>query len=129
MLTGRRLFDGETPSEVLAQVILKEPDLGPLPTATPAHVRHLLARCLERDPKTRLRDMGEAKLALTQPSSMLTSGGTLIAPASSVGMSGVAAGQSTSGSGVGFGTARRRGTLAMYVAAAAGIVAGGAAMF
>jgi len=67
MLSGRRLFDGETPSEVLAAVILKEPDLSHLPAATPAHVRHLVTRCLEKDPKQRLRDIGEARLALTDP--------------------------------------------------------------
>jgi serine/threonine-protein kinase len=74
MLTGKRLFDGETPSEVLAAVILKEPDLTPLPDATPPYVRHLLTRCLERDPKRRLRDIGEARLALGSPVSLLASG-------------------------------------------------------
>jgi serine/threonine-protein kinase len=74
MLAGRRLFDGETPSEVLAAVILKEPDLSPLPDETPPHVRHLLARCLERDPRLRLRDIGEARLALRSPASLIASG-------------------------------------------------------
>jgi len=67
MLSGRRLFEGETPSEVLAAVILKDPDLAHLPAATPPHVRHLMTRCLEKDPKQRLRDIGEARLALTDP--------------------------------------------------------------
>lgn len=56
MLTGRRLFEGETISHVLAAVLTKEPDL----SAVPASVRHLLARCLEKDPKKRLRDIGDA---------------------------------------------------------------------
>ena len=56
MLTGRRMFEGETISHVLAAVLTKEPDL----SAVPASVRHLLARCLEKDPKKRLRDIGDA---------------------------------------------------------------------
>jgi eukaryotic-like serine/threonine-protein kinase len=78
MLTGHRLFEGETPSEVLAAVILKSPDLKALPEETPAHVRHLLARCLDKDPKRRLRDIGEARLALADP-------GTLVGPAAAGG--------------------------------------------
>ena len=64
MLTGRRLFDGETVSDVLAGVLKTEVDWSGLPAATPPGVRRLLGRCLERDPKRRLRDIGEARLAL-----------------------------------------------------------------
>ena len=67
MLTGRRLFEGETVSDVLASVLKSEPEWAALPTATPPRLRHLLARCLERDPKRRLRDIGEARLALEAP--------------------------------------------------------------
>ena len=56
MLTGRRMFEGETVSHVLAAVLTKEPDLA----AVPARLRHLLSRCLEKDPKKRLRDIGDA---------------------------------------------------------------------
>jgi serine/threonine protein kinase/Tol biopolymer transport system component len=56
MLSGRRMFEGETISHVLAAVLTKEPDL----TAVPPRVRHLLSRCLEKDPKKRLRDIGDA---------------------------------------------------------------------
>jgi len=63
-LTGKRLFDGETVSDVLAAVLKTEPDWASLPAATPPAVRRLLARCLERDPKRRLRDIGEARLLL-----------------------------------------------------------------
>jgi Tol biopolymer transport system component len=56
MLTGRRMFEGETISHVLAAVLTKEPDLA----AVPPRVRPLLARCLEKDPKRRLRDIGDA---------------------------------------------------------------------
>jgi serine/threonine protein kinase len=56
LLTGERLFKGEDLSETLAQVLTKEPDLGKVPVK----VRRLLRRCLERDPKKRLRDIGDA---------------------------------------------------------------------
>jgi serine/threonine-protein kinase len=64
MLTGRRVYTGETVSETLAAVIMKEPDLSALPRATPAAVRTLLRRCIDRDPRQRLRDIGEARIAL-----------------------------------------------------------------
>ena len=64
MLTGRRLFDGETVSDMLAAVLKREPDWNALPAATPPSVRRLLRRCLERNPKKRLHDIGEARIAL-----------------------------------------------------------------
>ncbi len=64
MLTGQRLFVGETVSDVLAAVLKTEPDWRALPATTPARLRQLLGRCLERDAKQRLRDIGEARLAL-----------------------------------------------------------------
>src|SRR6185436_5660584 len=56
MLTGRRMFEGETISHVLAAVLTREPDL----TAVPSRVQVLLSRCLEKDPRKRLRDIGDA---------------------------------------------------------------------
>src|SRR5262245_48358830 len=56
MLTGRRLFEGETISDTLAGVLTKEPDWD----RAPAKVRRLLRRCLEKDPKRRLHDIGDA---------------------------------------------------------------------
>ena len=56
MLAGRQMFDGETISHVLAAVLTREPDL----TVVPPRVRHLLTRCLEKDPRKRLRDIGDA---------------------------------------------------------------------
>ena len=56
MLTGKRLFDGGTVSDSLAAILTHEPDLDLAPAAT----RRLLARCLEKDPKKRLRDIGDA---------------------------------------------------------------------
>jgi serine/threonine-protein kinase len=64
MLTGQRLFTGETPSHILAGVIKGEIDFGKLPSATPAAIRHLLKRCLDRDVKMRLQAIGEARVAI-----------------------------------------------------------------
>ena len=66
MLTGQRLFIGETASETLASVIKDAPDLNRLPSGTPTQVHHLLERCLTRDPKQRLRDIGEARISLDE---------------------------------------------------------------
>jgi serine/threonine-protein kinase len=64
MLTGKPLYSGETISDTLAAVIMKEPDLQRLPAATPTSVRRLLRRCLEKDGQRRLRDIGEARIAI-----------------------------------------------------------------
>ena len=64
LLTGRRLFEGETTSHTLAEVIRAEIDFTRLPKTTPRELRDLLQRCLQRDPKRRLRDIREARLAL-----------------------------------------------------------------
>jgi hypothetical protein len=98
MLTGRVLFAGETVTDTLARVIEREPDLSALPATTPPDVRTLLARCLARDPRQRLRDIGEARIALERPA----------APASIEGR-----GSSRPG----------RGTLAAVVIAAAAVAA------
>ena len=63
MLTGKRLFEGETVSDTLAQVLTKEPDW----EQVPAKVRRLLQTCLEKDPKKRLRDIGDAWELLEEP--------------------------------------------------------------
>ena len=64
MLSGGRLFDGEETSDVMASVLRQDIDWARLPPDTPASMRRLLQRCLERDPKQRLRDIGEARIAL-----------------------------------------------------------------
>jgi eukaryotic-like serine/threonine-protein kinase len=56
MLTGKRMFHGETATEVLASVLKEEPNW----SEVPEKVRPLLRRCLEKDPRKRLRDIGEA---------------------------------------------------------------------
>ncbi len=68
MLTGRKLFDGETVSDVLAAVLRAEIPWDELPRSTPLAVERLLQRCLARDPERRLRDMGDAGLELREPS-------------------------------------------------------------
>lgn len=67
MLTGRQLFAGETISDVLAAVLTREPDWSLLPAGTPAGVRRLLRRCLVRDARNRLHDIGDARLELSDP--------------------------------------------------------------
>jgi Tol biopolymer transport system component len=67
MLTGRTLFIGETVSDTLAAVLRQDVDWASLPPATPPALRRLLRRCLERNPKQRLRDVGEARVALAGP--------------------------------------------------------------
>ena len=67
MLTGQKLFVGETVSDVLAAVLTRDPALSALPIGTPGPVRRLLRQCLERDPRQRLRDIGDARLALGEP--------------------------------------------------------------
>jgi len=66
MLSGRRLFEAETVSEILAAVLRADIDLGSLPPETPPRLRRLLTRCLDRDPKTRLRDIGEARVEIAK---------------------------------------------------------------
>lgn len=64
MLTGKRLFEGETVSDTLAAVLTRDVDLEGLPSDTPASVVWGLRRCLERDPKKRFRDIGDVRLAM-----------------------------------------------------------------
>jgi len=66
MLTGRRLFEGETVSDVLAAVLKTEPDLAALPAGVPPRVRRLLGRCLRKDPKQRLHDIADARMELIE---------------------------------------------------------------
>jgi len=66
MLTGKMAFSGETVTDTLAAVIKEEPDWTLLPTSTPLSVRVLLQRCLQKDPKQRLRDIGDARISLDE---------------------------------------------------------------
>ncbi|HKF51693.1 MAG TPA: LpqB family beta-propeller domain-containing protein [Candidatus Acidoferrales bacterium] len=66
MLTGKMAFAGETVTDTLAAILKTEPDWSKLPSATPAHVRVLLRRCLQKDPRQRLRDIGDARVSLEE---------------------------------------------------------------
>jgi Tol biopolymer transport system component len=64
MLTGEHLFTGETVSHTLAHVLAASIDFEKLPKETPRAIRELLRRCLDRDVKNRLRDIGEARVVI-----------------------------------------------------------------
>ena len=64
MITGRMVFPGATVSDTIAAVLERSPDWTALPPATPPAVRHVLARCLEKDPKRRWRDVGDVRIEL-----------------------------------------------------------------
>ena len=64
MLGGKRVFEGETASETLAAVMMKDPSWELVPEDLPASLDNLLHRCLEKDPRKRVRDIGDARLAM-----------------------------------------------------------------
>jgi Tol biopolymer transport system component len=66
MLTGRAAFVGDTVTDIIAAVVTREPDWTGLPAATPASIRRLLARCLDRDPKRRVRDIGDVRFEIDE---------------------------------------------------------------
>jgi len=66
MLTGVRVFKGDDVSETLASILKDTPALDALPADTPPRVRRLIERCLERDVKQRLRDIGEARVEIAK---------------------------------------------------------------
>jgi len=66
MLAGKRPFGGDGVSELLAAVIMAPADLERLPSGMPASVRRLVKRCLEKDARKRLRDIGEARILIEE---------------------------------------------------------------
>jgi Tol biopolymer transport system component len=66
MLTGRRAFGGDEVTDTLAFVITKEPDWSALPASVPSALHRLLRRCLEKDRKRRLTDIGVARLEIDE---------------------------------------------------------------
>ena len=64
MCTGRSPFAGASAADTVAALLEREPDWSILPLGTPPHLVQLLRRCLTKDPKLRLRDIGEARIAL-----------------------------------------------------------------
>jgi Tol biopolymer transport system component len=63
-LTGHMAFEGETVSDIVARILQGAPEWSALPAKTPERIRELLHRCLERDGKRRLRDIGEARIEI-----------------------------------------------------------------
>jgi serine/threonine protein kinase len=63
-LAGRKPFDGDSTADVLAQIVTRNPDFEALPAHTPGFLVRLLHRCLEREPRRRLRDAGEVRVAI-----------------------------------------------------------------
>jgi eukaryotic-like serine/threonine-protein kinase len=66
MLSGRMAFAGDTLSDTIAAILERDPDWSMLPADTPRAVRRLLQRCLEKEPKQRLRDMGDARVEIEE---------------------------------------------------------------
>ncbi len=64
MLSGKRLYAGQTTQETLVKVMTEEPNWKALPADVSAQIQRLVKRCLTKDPKQRLRDIGEARIAL-----------------------------------------------------------------
>ena len=64
MLAGRLAFTGDTVSDTIAKILEREPVWSALPASTPQAVRRLLIRCLTKDPKERLRDIGDARIEI-----------------------------------------------------------------
>jgi Tol biopolymer transport system component len=116
-LTGKQAFEGETVSDLIAHILTSEPDWNALPPTTPPRVRELLRRCLEKDARRRLRDMGDARNELEET----------LAPRGSSSMAipvSVAAAVDASGAGA----ARKKSRVRLEIAAAivgalAGVVA------
>ena len=73
MLTGKRAFDGDDMSEVMAAVIKSEPDWTAMPANVPSHIQLLVRRCLEKDPRKRVGDAAVARFVLNE-----TLGGSVV---------------------------------------------------
>ena len=74
MLSGQRVFGGETIAHTLADVLRAPIDVGRLPKETPRVVRTVVMRCLDRDVKTRLRDIGEVRVTIGEYLASLANG-------------------------------------------------------
>ena len=66
MLTGSRMFEGDTVTDTLAKILEREPEWEQLPPDTPAAIRRLLERCLTKNPKNRLQSIGEARILIQE---------------------------------------------------------------
>jgi eukaryotic-like serine/threonine-protein kinase len=84
-LCGKPAFEGETISDLVARILEREPEWNALPPRTPARLRDLLKRSMVKDPKQRLRDIGDARLELDQLLALGTSGALVAAEGSDSG--------------------------------------------
>src|SRR5260370_468799 len=66
LLTGKRAFEGAALPDTVGAVLEREPDWSVLPAKTPAKIRDLLRRCLQKDPQCRLRDFGVVRIEIEQ---------------------------------------------------------------
>jgi len=114
-LTGAQAFAGETVSDMIALILQGEPDGARLPKDTPAKLRALLARCLEKDARQRLRDIGDARIELEELGGARSSSGSRMAR---MALSGVQEAQAVATTGL-----RRR---TVPIALAAALLIGGA---
>ena len=78
MLSGRRLFAAGSVAESIADVLRADVDWNALPASTPPHLQLLLKRCLDRNVRTRLRDIGEARVLLECPAAAAVPAGMVI---------------------------------------------------
>jgi serine/threonine protein kinase/tetratricopeptide (TPR) repeat protein len=70
MLTGNVPFEGETATDTVARILEREPDWQALAQETPTNIQTLLRRCLEKDPRLRLRDIGDAVIEISETLNM-----------------------------------------------------------
>jgi eukaryotic-like serine/threonine-protein kinase len=82
MLTRRTVFAGETASDTIAAILEREPDWSRLPASTPVSIHRLLQRCLQKDARRRLRDIGDARMELDEAASGAGQAGSAVAPTS-----------------------------------------------
>jgi len=80
-LTGRQAFAGETVSDMIARILQGEPDWNALPAQTPERIRGMLRRCLEKDARRRLRDIGDARLEIEDVQAVRASSSSIAAAA------------------------------------------------
>ena len=78
-LSGRRPFEGDTTSDLVARILEREPDWTALPASTPPLIQLLLRRCLAKNHKRRLRDIGDARVDIETALDDPTSSGLLLA--------------------------------------------------
>ena len=78
MLAARPAFAGETASDTIVAILEREPDWSALPPHTPPSIRRLLRRCLEKDSKRRLRDIGDARLEIEEALSLVAGSGGIV---------------------------------------------------